>query len=271
MMEHGIALAGVGNARELGGYRIGDKRVKSGALLRTARLDRATSEALDALQNRYRVQTVIDLRMSEESRLLPDPVIPGVKNLHLPVMEMEDMMPDVDPALIELYNDPNADRMIVFNAVYESGMMGDQLYVDFLLSERGKQAYRAFFEALLAMEHDRAILWHCADGKDRTGCAAMLTLFALGADRDTVLHDYMLTNAFNASRLEAIRRASEPLGLPRDKMQALLFISGGVLEAYMANAIDALIREFGDVQGYLSRALGVGEAELAQLRRTFLV
>lgn len=35
-MEQAIALKGVGNARQLGGYRIGDRRVRDGLLLHTA-------------------------------------------------------------------------------------------------------------------------------------------------------------------------------------------------------------------------------------------
>jgi len=270
MTEQRIDLGGVGNARELGGYRIGDRRVRRGALLRSAGLDRATPEALEALQSRYRVQTVVDLRMSAERSLLPDPVIPGAVNLHLPVIEMEDMLADADPSLVALYSDPNTDRMTLFNAVYESGVMNERLYVDFLLGERGRRAFRGFFGALLALEEGRALLWHCTDGKDRTGCAAMLTLFALGADRKTVLADYLLTNACNAQRLEALRRRVAPLGMPAEKVEALLFMSGGVIEGYMTAAIDALEREFGGVAGYLAQ-IGVGEEETGALRRRLLI
>jgi protein-tyrosine phosphatase len=258
MLEKSISLQGVGNARQLGGYRIGDKRIRDGILIRTAALNQATPEALEALQNKYRVQTVIDLRMSQEQNHIPDPAIPGAMNIHLPVIEMEDMLTDVDPKLIEQFSDPQMDRMVMFNMAYETGMLNEKLYTDFLLKDRGRVAYRGFFEALLDLQEGRAILWHCTDGKDRTGCAAMLVLLALGADRETVMHDYMLTNGYNAQLLEGIRQKVAPLGMPDEKLNALLFMSGGVAETYMDNAINALIREFGSVRGYL-RELGVGE------------
>ena len=112
-------------------------------------------------------------------------------------------------------------------------------------------AFRGFFKALLDLQEDRAILWHCTDGKDRTGCAAMLVLFALGADRETVMHDYMPTKVYNTEILETIRRRVAPLGMSDEKLNALLFMSGGVAETYMDNAIEALNRECGSVQGYL--------------------
>ena len=111
----------------------------------------------------------------------------------------------VNPRMVEQYAASNTDRMALFNAAYESGMLSEKLYTDFLLKDRGRMAFRGFFKALLDLQEDRAILWHCTDGKDRTGCAAMLVLFALGADRETVVHDYMLTNVYNTNILETIR------------------------------------------------------------------
>lgn len=271
MMIQAIDLPGVGNARELGGYAIGDKHIRKGMLIRTAGLDRATPEALEALQNRYRVQTMIDFRMSDERTSSPDPAVPGAENIHLPVLEQADMLVDVDPAMIEKYTDPNVDRLELFSVAYETGMLNDGLYVRFLTSERGKRAFRGFFKALLGLEENRAILWHCTDGKDRTGCAAMLLLFALGADRETVIRDYLLTNDYNAARLSVLRQRIAPLGWPEEKAGALLFMSGGVSEIYMSNGIEAIIDQYGSVDKYLERELGLGADGREALRARFLV
>ncbi len=37
-------------------------------------------------------------------------------------------------------------------------------------------------------------LIHCAGGKDRTGSVVSLLQHLVGVSRDTILHDYMLTN-----------------------------------------------------------------------------
>lgn len=271
MITQAINLPGVGNARELGGYAIGDRHIRRGVLIRTAGLDRATPEALDALQNKYRVQTVIDFRMSNERTSSPDPAIAGAENIHLPVLELADMLVDVDPSMIEKYTDSNVDRMELYSVAYETGMLDDQLYVRFLTSERGKAAFRGFFKALLALEEGRAILWHCTDGKDRTGCAAMLLLFALCADRETVIRDYLLTNDYNASRLSVLRQRIAPLGWPEEKVRALLFMSGGVSEIYMNNGIEVLVREYGSVEAYLAQELDVGKETRDALCRKMLV
>ena len=270
MSGQGVVLPGVANARELGGYRIEGRRIKSGVLIRAASLGNAAPEALEALQKQYKVSALVDFRTSMEHNAMPDPVIPEAENIHLPPFEMEDMLSDVDPALVERFCDPNLDRMSFFEVIYDGGIINDSFYEHFLLTASGKRAWRTFFKVLLAIEDGRAVLWHCTDGKDRTGCAAMLLLFALGADRDTVMRDYLLTNEFNADKLQAVRQKLAPLNWTKDKADGLLFISGGVFEIYMAKAIDTLIEEYGSVEAYLNEELGVGSAEREALRGKFL-
>lgn len=271
MFFNNIRLPGVGNAREPGGLKIGEKEVKKGVLIRTASLCNATNEALIELSDTYHVQTVIDLRTSPEHQASPDPEISGAAILHLPVMETEDMVKDVDPELVKEYSKLGSDRMKLFEAAYETGSLDDKMYILFLLGERGKAAWKRFFEELLKVEDGRAFLWHCTDGKDRTGCGSMLILSALGADRETIMADYMQTNVNNQQQLEAVRRKVAPLGWPQEKMDALIFMFGGVVESYMLNAINALEAQYGSVAGYLREELGIGDTETEILRSRYLV
>ncbi|MBR5089901.1 MAG: tyrosine-protein phosphatase [Ruminiclostridium sp.] len=267
-MEKSLDLAGISNARELGGYAVGDKYIKKGVLLRTGGLSGASPEVVKKLRDGYRVRAVADFRMSDEVSGLPDPQIQGVKNIHLPVIEMEDY-PVSDPVLFEEYQRSGGDRMKLFEMSYRSGVLGPQMYVRFLLGERGKRAYREFFRILLEAD-EGAVLWHCTDGKDRTGCAAMLLLSALGASRETIIRDYLMTNEYNAAQIEAVRKKVSAYPMPPEKLEALLFMCGAVIESYMANAIDTLDKHYGSVEGYLEKELGVGTAELEQLKEKYL-
>ena len=269
MLKQAIDLPGVGNARELGGYSAGDGQIKKGVLLRTAGLSGAAPEAIGKLQNEYHVRTVIDFRMTAELGDLPDPEIPDAQNIHLSVIEIEDYPVD-DPTLLEEYN-KGSDRMSLFELSYNAGMLGPAQYEFFLLGERGRKAYREFFRILLENDPDKgAVLWHCTDGKDRTGCAAMLLLSALGADRETIISDYMLTNEYNAGRIKAMQQKTAAYRMPQDKLDALMFMSGAVVEHYMTNAIDVLTEKYGSVEGYLRDELNVGNAELEELRNKYL-
>ncbi|MBO6229591.1 MAG: tyrosine-protein phosphatase [Ruminiclostridium sp.] len=269
MLKQAIDLNGVGNARELGGYAVGDKYIKKGVLLRTAVLSSVAPEAIDKLQSEYRLQTVIDFRMTGECQSIPDPGISGVRNIHLPVIEMDDY-PVQDPELTAKFAN-GGDRMEMFELSYKAGMLGSDIYVNFLLGERGKKAYREFFRILL--EHDPekgAVLWHCTDGKDRTGCAAMLLMSALGARRETIIADYMLTNEYNAAQIEAVRQKTAAYPMPPEKREALLFMCGAVVESYMTKAIGSLNEKYGSIEGYLNEELSIGKSEVTMLRKKYL-
>lgn len=268
-MKQTLNLKSIGNARELGGYpAAGGKTVKHGVLLRTSALASLSQEDKTTLETVYRVAVVADFRMSAERQHNPDPTISGAENLSLSVMEMEDY-PGFDPKLAKLLADPNADRFELIRVGYEMGTLSDHLYVDFLFSERGKQAYRAFFQRLLTLPEGHAILWHCTDGKDRTGLGAMLILTALGASRDTILEDYLLTNEYNAEKLKKVRAGLEHAPLSPELKELALFGAGAVMEKFLTNALDAMEERCGSPEGYLEQVLGVGAEEREELRRRF--
>ena len=98
----------------------------------------------------------------------------------------------------------------------------------------------------------------------------MLLLSALGASRETIIADYMLTNEYNAGRIELIRQKTAAYRMPPDKLDALMFMSGAVVERYMTNAIDVLTEKYGSVEGYLRDELNIGYAELKELRDKYL-
>ena len=45
------------------------------------------------------------------------------------------------------------------------------------------------FREIIDLPEGEALLFHCSQGKDRTGCAAMLILSALGVDEETATED----------------------------------------------------------------------------------
>ena len=273
-MKQEIILPGVRNARELGGYPAAGKTIRKGVFIRSGALKQISEEGIERLQKVYRLQTVVDFRMSMEREKLPDPVIPDCESIPLPVIEVEDYpvekYSEEFPELIKMLSDPKTDRMAISQKVIETGLVDDRMYVGFLMGDRGMRAFRAFFQAVLSLEEGRALLWHCSDGKDRAGCAAMLLLFALGASEETVYQDYLLTNEYNEDVLEAARKKAEAIHLPPDKLDLFLILSGCVSRLYLENAQKAMTEHFGSVEGYLSGALGIGETERDLLRSRFL-
>ncbi|MBR0120092.1 MAG: tyrosine-protein phosphatase [Eubacterium sp.] len=267
-MEQSINLTSIGNARELGGFSVGDAVVKHGVLLRTASLTSISDEDMDRLTKEYHLYAVIDLRMSSERKHAPDMDIPGVENLFFPVVELEDYE-DGGVQMGRALADPDVDRFEIMKIAVQAGMLDEHLYERFLFSDRGKKAYRDMFATLLELPEGRSVLWHCTDGKDRAGVASMLVLAALGADRDVIIRDYMLTNEYNKTKIDKHREALRGSPLTPEYREIAMFGYGAVYEKYMINALTAMEDRYGSTTGYISEELGVGEPELEELHRKF--
>jgi len=129
--------------------------------------------------------------------------------------------------------------------------------------------FRSIFRNTLhhMVETGEPILIHCAAGKDRTGTLAALILTALGVDDQTILDDFMLTMEavdVDAFLQPAALMMSKRFGRAIDP-EALRPMFG-VEESYLTEALTTM----GERDGYLRDALGIGEAERAELRAHYL-
>lgn len=264
-----MEVAGVRNARDLGGYRTQDGRtVKRGLLLRTGELGEATPEELKQLIENYHVSHVIDLRSSSEIASNPEPVLSGVTQHALKIMD-EERMKKRYASVKDVLSDPQADQITRIQACIESGLVSDQMYVEYLQDEQGKESYREFFRILLDNEPDQAVLWHCTNGKDRTGVAAMLVLSALNVDEETIMADYMLTNEFFADELSAMRSNFESVVQDEKLLDDMLVATRGVSERYMRNVMTYLKDNYGSVVEYLKTEIGLSDDDLAKLKELY--
>jgi protein-tyrosine phosphatase len=103
-------------------------------------------------------------------------------------------------------------------------------------------------------------VFHCTAGKDRTGFAAALVLSALGVDRATIEHDYLLTNQLykRDARLEGQGHAHV--------MKVLWQVQPEFLDA----AFEAVDGQHGGMQDYLHGAIGLTPQEVSELQRRLL-
>ncbi|MBW8786042.1 MAG: tyrosine-protein phosphatase, partial [Novosphingobium sp.] len=94
------------------------------------------------------------------------------------------------------------------------------------------------------------------------GVGVALVLTALGVPYATVRDDFLLSN-----RAAAQNATSGPLAsLPPESARLLAGVDGSYLDA----AFDQIRRDYGSVDAYLRRELGVGPAQRAALRRRML-
>lgn len=118
--------------------------------------------------------------------------------------------------------------------------------------------FRALFEHLL---EDRApLVIHCTAGKDRTGFACALILYALGVPGDLVVEDYLLTNRFYR------RDPAASTDLPDEVRQSLALVDASFLNA----AFESVDVEYGNLDSYFRDGLGLGPHERTELEARYL-
>jgi protein-tyrosine phosphatase len=245
-LSRSVALTGVFNFRDLGGYAARDGRtVRWHTLFRADGLDRLTPGDVEVLRP-YGLRTVVDLRMAhelEEKGRFPVATYP-VAFHHLSVM---DRTWDREAAARE--DLPAADFL---HARYSE-----------MLAEAGPRYADAL--RLLAGPDSLPAVFHCAAGKDRTGLLAMLVLGALGVGHDDIVEDYALTSAsMDAFRANA---AQDPLVAEGLANTPVMFFAAD--PAAMSRLLTDIEAAHGSVLGYV-RSVGVTDEVIGALEANLL-
>ncbi len=248
--ERVLPLQQGSNFRDIGGYVGADgKRVKWGRIYRSGAMPLLTEADYRQLGT-LGLGTIIDLRSTDERMIAPD------------------QLDDRTGALF-ISNDYSLRTLLADM----SG--GDGEYTYRKTGQALAPQYRAIFRRLLA--DDGAVMYHCSAGQDRTGIATALVLSALGVDRSTIIADYHLSTALRRPQFEM--PPLDPADWPGNPIVPLyaasqkapggpkaepLYSRKGV--SHLVQFFEVIDRDYGSVEGFLTKELGIGATELARLR-----
>ena len=236
-------LQGASNFRDLGGYRSADgRRVRCGQIFRSDHLAGLTSEDLARLAS-LGIGHSLDFRGAAECAATPYD-IPGVQRVAL----------TIEPTVIARMQALVAQGVVP--TAEETVELMRETYRDFV--NRNADTYGRFMKHLL--EQPTPQVFHCTAGKDRTGFAAALVLSALGVDRATIEHDYLLTN-------QLYKRDARLEGQGHPHVMKVLW---QVQPEFLHAAFEAVDAQHGGMTDYLHGAIGLTPQELAELQRMLL-
>jgi protein-tyrosine phosphatase len=258
-----IGLTTVHNARQLGGYRIGNKRVKADLLLRSARLSTMSAEDSTLLADKYKVQRIYDFRGEKEILAAPD-VIPGNashRSLSLAFVKEEESS-SFD---MKMGNEHDIVKMLLMYAEHPAVQnMCTNMYDIIFFEENSQEVYRQFFADLLAIDPAKgAVLWHCTQGKDRAGCASAMLLAALGAERDLIMADFTLSKHYYDPQISRIETTTEA---QQTAISTLISANPAIFES----SLDKVEARYGSLVGYLTECIGVTPEMMETLRERYL-
>ena len=173
------------NFRDMGGLVCKDgKTIKPKKLIRSASLFELSDAGKRMLDNLH-IDTVLDLRSNEEVANKPDYVPIGSTYTHLPVFDNKDFD-------LVVVSKEQTDRVL---ALKGEGIdeMRRQKYMVYASMPFAKQTWNHLFES---MDKGETILFHCSEGKDRTGMAAAVIEYCLGRTMPQIAEQYLMSNEY---------------------------------------------------------------------------
>jgi len=252
--ERVLPLEQGSNFRDVGGYTGADgKQVVWGRIFRSGAMPLLT-EADYATLAHLKIATIVDLRSTDERMIAPTTL------------------------------DDRTDATFISNDYSLKPLMaelgkngGEYMYAGMgrLINPQLKAIFRSLIKA------EGPVLYNCSAGQDRTGIATALLLSALGVDRKTILEDYHLSTELRRPQFEmpALDPADWPgnpivpyyvasLKKPGGPKAEPLYTPKGA--SHLAQLFEVIDRDYGSVEAYLAKELGVTNADVTRLRAIYL-
>ncbi|KRL90191.1 protein-tyrosine phosphatase [Lactobacillus kalixensis DSM 16043] len=235
------------NPRDLGGITgLDGRKIKTHRLLRTGTLTHISNDDIQFLKN-YGLTTIIDLRSKTESKEHPDPQIEGVENISLPLSDEEGTLGGSQDLSREgelYHHDPHAAFKMMCTH-----------YRDHVIKKHDQNTVRQVLK-ILANNEKGATLFHCTEGKDRTGFVTLFLLYILGVDLETIRQDYLISNSvltsYRTARDKKFETAGENL-IFRSNMRILSSAS----DSFFDTVLLTIEEQYQNMDAYLRNVVNV--------------
>jgi protein-tyrosine phosphatase len=267
-----IPVNGIINARDLGGYIIQDgRRLRDGMLIRSAHLADATDEDLQYLLS-IPISKVIDFRKDIELKGKTDRMVPGAEYIRLEIDasgKIVSQATEDEKRLFTGHKQFDVKKFMVmaaFNSMAQR--IAQEMYPNLFFDPECQEQFREFFRLILETEKG-AILYHCTQGKDRTGAASALILAALGANRETIIADFDATNRVYEADVRRCCRNVRLMGGKEPELATVKSFLGANTENFI-KVLDRIDREFGTMEAYLKGPIGLTDQDILTLRERYL-
>jgi protein-tyrosine phosphatase len=219
------------------------------------------------------VTKVIDFRKLEEKKGMYDKAVPGARYVALPADASGNALAKASEKDKKKYTKGkkfNVKKVILLAAFNERAQdVARQMYPTLLFNPECQKAFAQFFRLVLETENG-AVLYHCTQGKDRTGIASALLLAALGADRETIVADFDATNIVYEKDVKKFTRIVKFFGGKEEEVATVKAFMGCSTENFI-KALDTLEQQYGSMEAYLKGPIGLTDEDIQILRERYLV
>lgn len=236
------------NIRDIGGYTgLGGRKVKWRKVIRSEELAHLSDKDIDYFEDLH-LKHVFDFRNKSKALQQIDRLPASTQYHLLPIFDSFDFgigkMDFTQPGTVDKF----------MRAIYK------------IQTEERAQCFAEVLK-YLTEPSEYPILYHCTNGKDRTGFMTYLILSLLGVDEATILSDYTLTNlSFDESYRLLGNIMSEELGIENHHLWEFY----GVKPDWLKTSIHYIKENFGTVEDYLLSETDLTVEDFAKIRENLL-
>ena len=247
------------NLRDLGGFPTKDGRhVKKGLLYRSSALYFFDEEELEPVRA-LGLKTILDFRAESGAKERPDPSLDGAAYYNKCAAFqniLEDLNSPAELASLLFDRDQKGNTVEVLVSSYAASLAFSN------------DSYRFLFDCLLSGM--TPLLFHCSNGKDRTGIAAMLILLALGVPEEIAKEDYLKSNVSRKNEIDALMEKYRFYSGISENARSFLTMIEGVLPHSADMMMSEILEKYGAYENYMEQEYGFDEEKLTMLRDLYL-
>lgn len=238
-------------------------KIKKGIFYRSAYLGKLSAIQAKEFVEDFNIGYVIDLRTDAEIKDRPDMHSDLVQYYHIPILD------EFDNPLITKQN-RNAVLLDISKNKGGAVKYLERVYRKMVSDEKCLAQFKKVFDLILNKKDDKAIIFHCTQGKDRTGVLAALILYALGVDEKSICTDYKRFNNsyrfknFMISVVVAIRFLSF-------KVSKDLYFLQMAHKKLIMSTFDQIKSTYNDRYEFFKNAMSINGDDINQMRRMHLI
>lgn len=262
-----IKLHGSKNIRDIGGKASSficeetgkSLTVRKGILFRGGHLKKINRKDARILHEDINLNLIIDLRTPDEVKQKPDKPVAGATHVHMPVYTNAQFGITHENWKTDTWEELTA-RIPNMCDLYAKALRGESL-------EHMSDIIRTI---VTHKPEDGALLYHCTEGKDRTGIISDILLRLLGVSEEDIFEDYVFTNAVSMRHAKKYTFLIMLLKHDRDAAVRLEFIMSAD-PSFLKAAEDVMIGDWGSFEQFVSDGLKITDDEIAAFRKNYLV
>lgn len=246
------------NTRDLGGFTAKDgRRVKSGVLFRSDSLDKLNRHDRKLLEE-AKIKMVTDLRSDAERKARPDELPETISKNRYKTLAIN----------AAAFDEQALRDAIMAGKMPQEGITGFNSVEPYVTDPALRREWGKWVKGLM-MPGSLPMLFHGGSGNIRTGFAAAILLLILDVPQDQVIADFAASNDYLDKQIsKAVKKV--PGKTRKELGEAALRQALGVNPAILKNAIAAMQREFGSVDAYIEKGLGINKTTRYRLQMLLL-